>query len=353
MANLRRLLRVCSLGVLSAVLIRSAAAEKWTTVSGRTIDGKLGSVYGPLAVFTLKGNSSAVIPLNDFDDPHLDRIAKHLDAAPPSTKWSESKAALPKGLRDKLQLMVDGKSQDFRPGERREPEFFLAYFSAHWCGPCRRFTPELVQTYKELKSDPRFAERFELIFVSNDHNAAEQTEYIKSAKMPWPYIRYSQLGRTPAIEGWAGNGIPCLVVLTKEGVPLFHSYRGEEYLGPQDPLEKFKVLLEQTDAVHPLAAKMAHRLAVRRRILTATGDMPPKIHWVGLSRDMYPTHKTLSFEAVLVVDENGKVTEASPTSDIGPDIAKQFQRDAAEWLFLPGIKGGKPAAAKVKIPVRI
>lgn len=26
------------------------------------------------------------------------------------------------------------------------------YFSAHWCGPCRGFTPRLVETYKSLKA---------------------------------------------------------------------------------------------------------------------------------------------------------------------------------------------------------
>ncbi|GLV36728.1 hypothetical protein CBL_02437 [Carabus blaptoides fortunei] len=39
------------------------------------------------------------------------------------------------------------------------------YFSAHWCPPCRAFTPQLVDTYKMLrKKDPGF----EVIFVSSD-----------------------------------------------------------------------------------------------------------------------------------------------------------------------------------------
>jgi nucleoredoxin len=28
----------------------------------------------------------------------------------------------------------------------------MIYFSAHWCPPCRRFTPMLVQSYNQMKA---------------------------------------------------------------------------------------------------------------------------------------------------------------------------------------------------------
>ena len=44
----------------------------------------------------------------------------------------------------------------------------LVYFSAHWCPPCRRFTPELVKVYDEWKA----AEKpVEVVFVSSDQDA--------------------------------------------------------------------------------------------------------------------------------------------------------------------------------------
>ncbi|CAM9984403.1 unnamed protein product [Sphacelaria rigidula] len=41
------------------------------------------------------------------------------------------------------------------------------YFSAHWCPPCRAFTPHLVKTYKAIKQRAGGSD-VEFIFVSSD-----------------------------------------------------------------------------------------------------------------------------------------------------------------------------------------
>ena len=42
------------------------------------------------------------------------------------------------------------------------------YFSAHWCPPCRSFTPELAKTYKLLTEEQQ--KHFEIVFVSSDND---------------------------------------------------------------------------------------------------------------------------------------------------------------------------------------
>ena len=55
------------------------------------------------------------------------------------------------------------------------------YFSAHWCPPCRRFTPMLVQFYEDAKGkDPN---GIEIIFVSADSDQGSYDNYYK--EMPW------------------------------------------------------------------------------------------------------------------------------------------------------------------------
>lgn len=54
------------------------------------------------------------------------------------------------------------------------------YFSAHWCPPCRGFTPSLVTSYKEHLKD----KGLEIIFVSSDRCDAATTEAAKAVLEP-------------------------------------------------------------------------------------------------------------------------------------------------------------------------
>ena len=59
-------------------------------------------------------------------------------------------------------------------------EFVGIYFSAHWCPPCRAFTPVLGQFYDEVNKDGK---KIEIIFVSSDQDDAKFKDYF--ASMPW------------------------------------------------------------------------------------------------------------------------------------------------------------------------
>ena len=41
------------------------------------------------------------------------------------------------------------------------------YFSAHWCPPCRGFTPKLAEWYKSVKET---LPEFEIVFASSDRD---------------------------------------------------------------------------------------------------------------------------------------------------------------------------------------
>ena len=69
------------------------------------------------------------------------------------------------------------------------------YFSAHWCPPCRAFTPTLIKAYEAAKAAGL---PFELIFVSSDHDEDGFDEY--TADMPWPSVKFD----VSALE-WQGS----------------------------------------------------------------------------------------------------------------------------------------------------
>jgi thiol-disulfide isomerase/thioredoxin len=57
------------------------------------------------------------------------------------------------------------------------------YFSAHWCPPCRKFTPLLAEVYKEIAAAGK---KIGVVFVSSDRDEESFREYFR--KMPWVMI---------------------------------------------------------------------------------------------------------------------------------------------------------------------
>ena len=61
------------------------------------------------------------------------------------------------------------------------------YFSAHWCPPCRQFTPRLKQAYEQYRAATPNAS-VEVVFVSSDRSMAEQLSYMREAHGQWPAV---------------------------------------------------------------------------------------------------------------------------------------------------------------------
>lgn len=61
------------------------------------------------------------------------------------------------------------------------------YFSAHWCPPCREFTPVLIQFYQKFQTTSNGL-RFQIVFVSSDHDEVAFREYLN--EMPWYALPY-------------------------------------------------------------------------------------------------------------------------------------------------------------------
>lgn len=120
-------------------------------------------------------------------------------------------------------------------------EIIAVYYSAHWCPPCRKFTPELVKFYNENKSK---YPKFELIFVSSDKTEAAMKGYMAETQMPWLALKYDKRA-LPTLRGHSARGIPYLVVLDANGNELIAKAKGQDWRAPTTVLPELKKLLEQ------------------------------------------------------------------------------------------------------------
>jgi nucleoredoxin len=113
---------------------------------------------------------------------------------------------------------VKGKSGDV-PVSSLEGKILMIYFSAHWCPPCRQFTPILAQFHGHL------AGRANILFVSSDRDEGQFEEYYK--EMPWLALPYAQRDTKAQLsKTFKVDGIPTLVVLDEKGNVLTRNGRG-------------------------------------------------------------------------------------------------------------------------------
>lgn len=135
------------------------------------------------------------------------------------------------------------------------------YFSASWCGPCRRFTPNLIEVYTELSTKGDF----EVIFVSADEDEESFNAYF--SKMPWLAIPFSgSEARKRLDEQFKVMGIPHLVllddngkVLTQEGVEIIREYGEEGYPFTSEKIQELKDLEEKAKEEQSIKTILASR----------------------------------------------------------------------------------------------
>ena len=348
MKSALRFARVLVAGVVCAV----GHAETWQTKLGERCEGRLSGVYGAMALITGK-TAATRMPLEQLDDAGLAKVADFLAAraAAPSA-WTGSSSAVAKSLRNRMQVLRDGKLVGFDPAERSEPEVYLVYFGAQWCGPCRQFSPELVRTYERLNQEA--PDYFELVFVSSDRDSDEQLKYVREVGMPWPVVKFSALGRVEPLERWAAKGIPNLVAVTREGDLILHSYRGDEYLGPRSVLQQFTELLRSTQGDSATVKRARHRLAVLQHLRTVKGgDAPARPYVITLDQSRYQTLTITQIQATLSIDEHGRVMDAKFEPELPTALDFQLNQDAGSWLFLPAVVHGQPKAVKAILPLQL
>jgi len=110
---------------------------------------------------------------------------------------------LPENLKGK-----DGQVK-FSP---KDSPFFGLYFSAHWCPPCRNFTPKLKNFYEVVNKNQK---QIEIIFVTSDKSEAEFNEYFGS--MPWISLPFKDESIDILKQTFEVMGIPTFLVFNSEG----------------------------------------------------------------------------------------------------------------------------------------
>merc|ERR1712071_666122 len=98
-----------------------------------------------------------------------------------------------------------------------EVDVICYYFSAHWCPPCRQFTPVLADFYTDLKDS---GAKIEIIFVSSDRSEGDMRSYMNEAHGDWLALPWGSQITSVLKHKYNVGGIPCLVAVKKDGTVI-------------------------------------------------------------------------------------------------------------------------------------
>lgn len=254
--------------VLAATLVIAATGLRaelatWTNLDGVTMSAEFLARKGDYVSFRKADGSKYLYPyakLTAEDRARVDDLArpaseaaaaaeaeaarKAAAATPASAAPAVKTPAQPAGeiagaLAGKL-VTVKGGSLASAPADRLNGARYLAfYYSAHWCPPCRAFTPELVDTYKAIKAKHP---EFELVFVSSDRDEGAMKGYMTEYNMDWPALRFGEKKSIRAVRRPGHeSGIPNLVFMDASGKELSLSFTPDgDYRGPRAVLADIK-----------------------------------------------------------------------------------------------------------------
>lgn len=147
--------------------------------------------------------------------------------------WSEamSPPSLPPVLRRMFgsRLAVEGGKEGKREigVESLAGSVVGVYASAHWCAPCRQFTPQLANFYRGLQGAGK---AFEIVFVSLDQEKEAFELYFES--MPWLAIPWEggEGEREALMRMYQITSVPRLLIFGRDGELLENNAVGSQFL---------------------------------------------------------------------------------------------------------------------------
>jgi nucleoredoxin len=130
---------------------------------------------------------------------------------------------IPKTVAELLEGNLRKPDGSIVPSSAIQGKNIALYFSAHWCPPCRGFTPRLAEVYKAMKASGK--DDFEFVFISSDRDEASFNEY--HGEQPWLALPFDKRKEKEALSSlFDVQGIPSLVTLNAEGGVINKSARG-------------------------------------------------------------------------------------------------------------------------------
>jgi len=206
----------------------SAEMRTWTSSAGSKIEAELVEYSNRVVVLRSADGRRISLPINKLAPADQVMVTKWHAENSTSTggfasasKQQAVKAQLKPGLAEMLpEQLLDSSGKKISRNELAGKTVGF-YFSAHWCPPCRAFTPSPVKFRDSNKKD------FEVVFVSSDKSPDAQMEYMKETNMKWYTLPHRSSEGNALSQKFGVRGIPALIIVSPDGETITKNGRGD------------------------------------------------------------------------------------------------------------------------------
>jgi nucleoredoxin len=209
-------------------------------------------------------------------------------------------------------VLVKPDGTEVKREEALKGKYVGLYFSAHWCPPCKMFTPQLAELYKKLvatRSD------FEIVFVSSDRDAKAFKEY--HAEMPWLAVPYpNREGKNALSSMFDVEGIPTFAMIGPDGKTINKGARGAVGSDPEG--KNFPWAPKPVEDVEELAGALNETTALLLFAEGAKEETAKKL------RAAVEVHAKAAIEKAAAADEDPSMVFGVAVNKEGP-ITKQIR----------------------------
>lgn len=186
----------------------------WTTkVSDSTIEATAIRVNDKTVTLRRIDNQKSVtVPLDKLGDEDLAWVEENKIYIGKSERELKSMAltTIGKAIKKKTSGLVDGKWK--KKEAKPTAKYYIAYFSASWCPPCRANAPHSVEVYNSKVAK---IPGLEVVMCNWDRDDQSMITWAEKENMPWPFLRGEDIIKE--FKAVAPGGIPRLILVDGEG----------------------------------------------------------------------------------------------------------------------------------------
>ena len=320
----------------------SAKSEAWKDSEGNRFRGEPAEVIGPFALFSTSSTSGRRVPLHLLAPADCVRFWEQVRTKPArASDWAEAGGAVSRELLGRVLRVANGRLIPADLKGRPEPECFILFFASHGEGKSWEMMGNAAAGYARMQQE--YPGMVEAVFYGVRHTRADQADMAVNMNLAWLVADASEESRMNRISWFVPADGYGVVIVNRDGVPLFSS-GGENEAVVRKLMDELALLLQLMSPGNPASWKdRLHYFRATQPAAYANGQCDPLLIGDPLRPDALKQRGVFRFEAVIHVAAAGAVSDAAvkPGGEMPAELEAPIGEALRQAVFVPAVRNGQ------------